>query len=134
MLLPGRSGLNEAKDILIVTYGNGLRLSLRAARRLFKEIGRRARVIDLRWLNPLPVDAVGRHARECSAVLVADECRATGGGIADAVIASLAEAGYSGRMGSVRAVDSYVPIGPAANLVLISEEQILASAKALLAD
>ena len=47
------------------------------------------------------------------------------GGIAEAVIADLAENGFKGTMRSVRAVDSYVPLGAAANLVLISEEQIV---------
>lgn len=131
MLLPGEVGIYDevANDLLIVTYGNGLRLSLRAARRLRDETGKRARILDLRWLNPLPVEAVARHARDCAGVLVADECRATGGGIADAVVASLAETGYRGSIRSVRAVDSYVPLGPAANIVLISEEQILACAR-----
>jgi 2-oxoisovalerate dehydrogenase E1 component len=132
MLLPGEAGLYhpEAKDILIVSYANGLRLSLRAARRLRERSGIDARVLDLRWLNPLPFEAVRLHAEECGRVLVVDECRATGGGIADAVIASLAEEGFKGTMRSVRAVDSYVPLGAAANLVLISEEQILAAALA----
>jgi 2-oxoisovalerate dehydrogenase E1 component len=116
---------------LIVSYANGLRLSLRAARRLKEELGIDARVLDLRWLNPLPFDVIRLHADECDRVLVADECRATGGGIADAVIASLAEEGFKGTMRSVRAVDSYVPLGAAANLVLISEEQILAAARAI---
>jgi 2-oxoisovalerate dehydrogenase E1 component len=133
MLLPGAAGLYqpEAKDILIVSYANGLRLSLRAARRLKERFGIDARVLDLRWLNPLPFEAIRLHAEECGRVLVADECRATGGGIADAVIASLAEEGFKGTMRSVRAVDSYVPLGAAANLVLISEEQILEAARAV---
>ena len=136
LLLPGEAGIYDeaAKDLLIISYANGLRLSLRAARRLQEETGKRARVLDLRWLNPLPVEAIARHAHDCRAVLVADECRATGGGVADAVIASLAETGFRGKIGSVRAVDTYVPLGPAANLVLISEEQILASARMLLAE
>lgn len=127
MLLPGEVGVYnpEAKDLLIVSYANGLRLSLRAARRLKDELGVDARVIDVRWLNPLPFEAVRRHADDCGRVLVADECRATGGGIAEAVIADLAENGFKGAMRSVRAVDSYVPLGAAANLVLISEEQIV---------
>ncbi len=126
-LLPGEVGVYnpEAKDILIVSYANGLRLSLRAARRLRDEFGVAARVIDIRWLNPLPFEAIRLHADECGRLLVADECRATGGGIAEAVIASLAENGFKGPMRSVRAVDSYVPLGAAANLVLISEEQII---------
>jgi 2-oxoisovalerate dehydrogenase E1 component len=126
-LLPGEIGVYnpEARDLLIVSYANGLRLSLRAARRLKDEFGLAARVIDIRWLNPLPFEAIRRHADECRSLLVADECRATGGGIAEAVIAALAENGFKGPMRSVRAADSYVPLGAAANLVLISEDQIV---------
>ena len=129
MLLPGEVGVHnaEANDLLVVSYANGLRLSLRAARKL-KELGIAARVLDVRWLNPLPLDAIRKHAAECSRVLVADECRATGGGIADAVIAALAESGHSGPLASVRAVDTYIPLATAANLVLISESQIVAEA------
>ncbi|MBO0799287.1 MAG: MFS transporter, partial [Blastocatellia bacterium] len=131
LLLPGEARIYhpEAKDILIVSYANGLRLSLRAARRLKEKFRIEARVLDLRWLNPLPLEALREHAEECGRVLVADECRATGGGIADAVIASLAEEGFKGMLRSVRAVDTYVPLGAAANLVLISEEQIMEAAK-----
>ena len=58
-------------------------------------------------------------------MLVVDECRATGAGIADAVVADLAESGFSGRLGSVRARDTYIPLGPAANAVLVQEEDIV---------
>jgi 2-oxoisovalerate dehydrogenase E1 component len=130
LLLPGEVGVyhEKAKDLLIVTYGNGVRLSLRAAKRLQAE-GVKARVLDLRWLNPLPIDAVREHAAACGRVLVADECRATAGGIADAVVAALAEGGFKGPVGSVRAVDSYVPLAAAANLVLMSEQQIVDAAR-----
>ena len=131
ILLPGEVGIyhDDANDLLIVSYANGLRLSLRAARKLKERHGLRARVLDVRWLNPLPLEAVCQHAKECGRVLVADECRATGGGIADAVIAALAESGFRGAMSSVRAVDTYVPLAAAANLVLISDEQITAAAQ-----
>jgi len=133
MLLPGEVGVYhaEAKDVLIVSYANGLRLSLRAARTLNEQYGVAARVIDVRWLNPLPLDAIRRHADECGRVLVADECRATGGGIAEAVIAALAEGGFKGALRSVRAVDTYVPLGAAANLVLISESQIVEAVRSV---
>jgi 2-oxoisovalerate dehydrogenase E1 component len=88
-------------------------------------------VLDLRWLAPLPLDAVRRHADECGAVLVADECRASGGGIAEAVVAALAEGRFRGRIGSVRSADSYVPLGPAAAAVLIGERDIAEAARAL---
>ena len=86
----------DARQLLIVSYANGLRFALRAARRLEREHGIRARVLDLRWLSPLPFAAVERHARECVAVLVADEGRATGG-VAEALVAHLAEAAYPGQ-------------------------------------
>jgi 2-oxoisovalerate dehydrogenase E1 component len=89
----------------------------------------RARVIDLRWLSPLPVEAIREHAASCGAVLVVDECRATGAGIADAVIADLVEhAGRRGGIGSVRAVDSFVPLGTATSAVLVGTDQIVVAA------
>lgn len=132
-LLPGEVGVHhaDATDLLLVSYANGLRLSLRAARRLEQETGKRARVIDLRWLNPLPHQAIRQHAAECERVLVVDECRATGAGIADAVLADLAESGFRGRMKSVRGKDGYIPLADAANLLLLGEEQIFAAAQEL---
>ncbi|MCI0664659.1 MAG: thiamine pyrophosphate-dependent enzyme [Acidobacteria bacterium] len=133
MLLPGETGIYhpEAKDLLIISYANGLRLSLRAARSLKEKFGIAARVMDLRWLNPLPLEPIREHAQEIGSVLIADECRATGGGVADALIAALVEGGFKGTINSVRSVDSYVPLGPAANLVLISEEQIIEAARVI---
>ncbi|MBL8202958.1 MAG: MFS transporter [Blastocatellia bacterium] len=133
LLLPGEVGVYhpDATDLLIVSYANGLRLSLRAAQKLKEQHDLNARVLDVRWLNPLPLEAIQHYANECQRVLVADECRTTGGGIADAILASLAEAGYSRPLRSVRAVDTYVPLGAAANLVLLSEPQIIGAAREL---
>ena len=132
-LLPGDVGIHnpQSTDVLIVTYGNGVRMSLRAAAQLQEVHGVAARVLDLRWLNPLPAEAVAAHAQACRAVLVADECRATGGGIADAVVAGLVEAGYREPIATVRSADSYVPLGPAADTVLLSEGDIVKGAAAL---
>jgi 2-oxoisovalerate dehydrogenase E1 component len=131
-LLPGEVGVfhPEHADVLIVSYANGLRLSLRAAATLAAE-GIHARVLDLRWLAPLPHEAVREHADQCGAVLVADECRATGAGVADALIARLAEGGYRKPLRSVRGVDTYVPLGAAANVVLISDGDIVTHAREL---
>ena len=65
----------------------------------------RARVIDLRWLNPLPTRRSAAQASGIGTVVVVDECRATGGGVADAIIADLAEHKIAKRLASVRAVD-----------------------------
>jgi 2-oxoisovalerate dehydrogenase E1 component len=130
-LLPGEVGVYHAehRDLLIASYANGLRLSLRAARTLERDHGLRARVIDLRWLAPLALEAVREHAAQCGGVLVVDECRATGGGIADALVADLAEHGHARRVRSVRAADSYVPLGAATAAVLVQESQIVSAAR-----
>jgi 2-oxoisovalerate dehydrogenase E1 component len=131
-LLPGDVGLHGSTeadaDLLLVSYANGLRLSLQAARRLNEEHDLRVRVLDLRWLNPLPTDAIRRQAADVGTVVVVDECRATGGGVADAIIADLAEQRIGRRLGSVRAVDSFVPLGPATAAVLVGVDQIVAAA------
>jgi 2-oxoisovalerate dehydrogenase E1 component len=134
VLLPGEVGVygqtDSDADLLLVSYANGLRLSLQAAKRLTEDHGLHVRVIDLRWLNPLPTDAIRAHAAEVGAVVVVDECRATGGGVADAIVADLAEQRIAKRLASVRAVDSFVPLGPATAAVLVGVDQIVAAAVA----
>ena len=116
----------DGGDLTVVTFGNGLRMSLRVAKRLAAQ-GIHARVLDLRWLNPLPVDDLLREAKATGAVLVADETRHSGG-VGEGVIAALVEHGYTGRIARVASCDSYVPLGDAANLVLLDENDIESAA------
>lgn len=107
-------------------------MSLQVQRQAQADLGVPVRVVDLRWLNPLPLEAVDMHAREAAGVLVVDECRATGGGIAGDLVSHLAEAGYGRPLASVRAADSFVPLGPAANTVLVGTGEIRAALETLL--
>ena len=86
-------------DLTIVTWANGLRMSLRVARRL-RERGIGVSVVDLRWLAPLPMDEVLREATATGRVLVVDETRRTGG-VGEGVVAELLDAGYAGRLARV---------------------------------
>jgi 2-oxoisovalerate dehydrogenase E1 component len=117
-------------DITLVTFGNGVPMSLRAARRLAAD-GIGARVFDLRWLAPLPEEQLLAEAKRTGRVLVVDETRRSGG-VAEGVITALADGGFTGRLARVAAADSYVPLGDAANLVLVSEPEIEAAARRLL--
>ena len=119
--------LGDRPDVLVVTYANGVHMSLRAAVDL-ADLGTRVRVMDVRWLNPLPMAAIRRHAAHVGRVLVVDEARATGGGIGDAVVSGLVEHGYRGRVATVRSADSYVPLGPAADHVLLGVPEIVEAA------
>jgi 2-oxoisovalerate dehydrogenase E1 component len=126
----GRAAVHgDGTDLTIVTFGNGLWLSLRAADRLATG-GIGARVLDLRWLAPLPADDILREAAATGRVLVADETRRTGG-VAEAVLAILADGGFRGQAARVTSEDSFVPLGDAASAVLLSQAAIEAAARAL---
>ena len=116
----------DGDDLTIVTWANGLRLSLRVARRLERQ-GVRSRLLDLRWLAPLPVTDILREANATGRVLVVDETRRSGG-VSEGVLAELVDAGFEGRLARVASKDSFVPLGDAARLVLVSEEEIEAAA------
>ncbi|WP_369830902.1 thiamine pyrophosphate-dependent enzyme [Mycobacterium sp. NS-7484] len=112
----------EGADLTILTFGNGVWMSLRVARRL-AEAGIAARVVDLRWLAPLPVEDMLREAEATGRVLIVDETRHSGG-VGEAVLAELVDGGYTGRMHRVASADSFIPLGDAALQVLLSEDTI----------
>ena len=118
------------KDLLIVSFANGLWMSLRAARRLERDHGIACRVLDLRWLAPLPVDDLAREAFAVGRVLVVDETRRSGG-VSEGVIAALVDRGFTGPLARVASVDSFIPLGAAANHVLVSEDDIERAALAI---
>jgi 2-oxoisovalerate dehydrogenase E1 component len=119
----------EGDDLTIVTWANGLHLSLRVARRLARQ-GVRARVLDLRWLAPLPLEDLLREAGATGRVLVVDETRRSGG-VSEGILAELVDAGFDGRVARVASKDSFVPLGDAARLVLVSEAEIEVAAREL---
>ena len=53
-----RAWPRDGDDVLVATWANGLYLSLRVAERLARDEGIDCRVVDLRWLAPLPIGDV----------------------------------------------------------------------------
>jgi 2-oxoisovalerate dehydrogenase E1 component len=121
----------DGTDLTLVTFGNGLPMSLRVAERL-RAGGIGAKVLDLRWLAPLPIDDLVAAAEATGRVLVVDETRRSGG-VSEAVVTALVDRGYRGRLARVASADSFVPLGDAANHVLLGEPEIEQAARALLA-
>ena len=123
----------DADDVLIITFGNGVPMSLRAAAELHAADGVAVRILDLRWLQPLDREAIAQHARELGRVLVVDEGRQTGG-LAEAIFTAIDEAGGAGvPRARVCGCDSFIPLGDAAYHVLPDEAEIVAAARQLLA-
>ncbi|TDK32983.1 thiamine pyrophosphate-dependent enzyme [Luteimonas terrae] len=118
----------EATDLVVLTFGNGVPMSLRAARTIEAERGWKVRVVDLRWLLPLNEGEIARHVGECARVLVVDEGRRSAG-VGEGIITAIAEAGLGDRpMRRVVGADTFTPLAGAALLVIPSEADIVAAA------
>ena len=122
----------DGRDLLLLTFGNGLFMSLRVAASLRAD-GYACTVLDLAWLAPLPVAAIVNAASRAAAVLVVDETRSSGG-VSEGVVAALVDAGVTTPVSRVGSADSFVPLGPAADAVLLQESEILTAARRLLGD
>ena len=113
----------SGRDCLLVTFGNGVPMSLRASRRL-DSAGIRTTVVDLQWLAPLPTSALLAATSGFNRVLVVDETRASGG-VSESVVTALVDAGWHGHIARVTSADSFIPLGPAADAVLLSEDDVV---------
>ena len=107
-------------------------MSLRVARRLERDHGIRCRVLDLRWLSPLPQADLLREAEATGRVLIVDETRSSGG-VSEALCALLVDAGFQGKIRRLNSPDSFIPLGDAAFQVLLSEDTILDAALKIMA-
>jgi 2-oxoisovalerate dehydrogenase E1 component len=120
-----------ARDLVIFSFGNGVPMSLRAARDIEQAHGWKVRVVDLRWLQPLNAAAIARHAGECDRILVVDEGRRSAG-VGEGIITAVVEAGLGAKpLRRVVGEDTYTPLAGAAFLVIPSEADIVAMAAQL---
>ena len=121
----------DASDLVIFTYGNGVPMSLRAARAIEKKHGWKTRVVDLRWLVPLNESLIAAHAKSAKRILVVDEGRHSAG-VGEGVITAIVEAGQGAKpLRRVVGVDTYTPLAGAALLVLPGDDDIIAAAAEL---
>lgn len=116
-------------DLTIATFANGTHMALRVAQRLADD-GIDVRVLDLRWLVPLPVADIVREAEATGRVLIVDETRRSGG-VSEGIVGALVDASFAGTISRVTSQDSFVPLGEAANHVLLQEAEIEAAARGL---
>lgn len=120
----------DGTDLAIISYANGYYLSTQANRTLQNQ-GINARLIDMRWLSPLPAKAILDATKDCKNVLIVDECRTTGSQ-SEALMTLFIEAGRT-RVARIAAQDSFIATGPAYAATLPSADSIIAAATALVA-
>ena len=121
----------DASDLVIFTYGNGVPMSLRAARTIGKKQGWKTRVVDLRWLVPLNESLIAAHAKTAKRIVIADEGRHSAG-VGEGIVTAIVEAGLGAKpLRRVVGADTYTPLAGAAFLVLPGEDDIVAAAAEL---
>lgn len=125
----GEVGVEEdGTDLAIVTFGNGVYLSNGALPEI-RAAGIEARIVDMRWLSPLPKDALNVAVNGCKNILIVDETRHSGG-VAEALMAHFTETSGA-RLTRLTAEDSFIPTGPAYAATMPSHESIAAAALTL---
>lgn len=124
----GEVGVTGDGPLAILTYGNGHYLSRQAARQLADK-GINTRIIDIRWLAPLPAEGIARALQGARKVLVVDECRQSGN-VSEALMSLLHER-IDLPHARIAATDSFIATGPAYAATMPSRESIAAAAEAL---
>ena len=127
----GRVYAADASDLVIFSYGNGVPMSLRAARAIEAAHGWRVRVVDLRWLVPLNETFIAEQARGARRIIVVDEGRHSAS-IGEGVITAIVEAGHGSiPLRRVVGADTFTPLAGAALAVLPADTDIVAAAAIL---
>ena len=123
----------DGTDLAIVTFGNGTYLSRKAEKQLRTEHGLKCRIIDLRWLAPLPTEALLAALEPFRHILIVDETRKSGS-VSEGLIALLHEQ-LDGDRTIARDVakDSFIATGPAYGATLPSPDSIVQAALDLVA-
>lgn len=121
----------NGEELCILSYGNGYYLSRQAELELRAE-GLSLRLLDLRCLIPLQLDAILAAIGPCTRLLIVDECRRRGS-VSEELVTLLHEArpGHF-QIERLTADDSFIPLGAAAYQVLPAKAQIIERVRSLL--
>ena len=108
----------KAQDILIITYANGVPMSLEAINKFNKLHSESVALMDLRWLQPLNRKSICKLAEKFDTILVVDEGResaSVGEGVVSAIIDGLIN---PPKIYKITGIDCFTPLGDASALVL----------------
>lgn len=118
----------NGKALTIVTYGNGLYLSLQAQKVIEKKLKKKIKIIDLRWLSDIDMPKLLKAISNCKNILIVDECRRTGCH-GEGILSQLID--ESNKPLNVKlhaAEDSFISLGVTATATLPSKESIIENA------
>jgi len=120
------------RALTIITYGNGLYLSLKAKKAIESRSRKKIKVIDLRWLSPIDVPRLIKSIGSCKKILIVDECRRTGCHGEEIYMKLSQSTNKALDIFLHAAEDSFIPLGVSATVTLPSTESIINNALDLL--
>ena len=115
----------NGKILTIITYGNGLYLSLQAQKEIEKILKKKIKVIDLRWLSDINLPHVQEAIDTCENILIVDECRRTGCHGEGLLANLIRESKKPLNIKLHAAEDSFISLGVSATATLPSKESII---------
>lgn len=131
LIAPGEIGVFGEGTTVILTYANGYYLSRQAARILKEQHHISVKIIDLRWLSPLPAAAILQEIANAKHVLIVDEGRKSGSISEGLMTLLLEEAASNLKIKRITGQDCFIPLGNAWQYVLPSKENIVEAVIAL---
>lgn len=127
----GEIGVYGKGETVILTYANGYYLSRQAEKILRETHGIGVKIIDLRWLSPLPKKAILKELIKAKNVLIVDEGRQSGS-LSEGLITFLVEeASFDLKIKRITGKDCFIPLGTAWEYILPSQENIVDAVIAL---
>ena len=134
LIEPGEVGVYGDGETVILTYANGYYLSRKAEKILREEHGIAVKIIDLRWLSPLPTEAILKEIVNAKRILIVDEGRQSGS-ISEGLMTLLMEEASSRlKIKRITGKDCFIPLGTAWHYLLPSQESIIDAVIALQSD
>jgi 2-oxoisovalerate dehydrogenase E1 component len=130
----GEVGVFGTGDTVILTYANGYYLSRQAAKVLEEEHQVFVKVVDLRWLSPLPKEAILKEVAKAKRVLIVDEGRQSGSLSEGLMTFLMEEASPQLKIKRLTGEDCFIPLGTAWQYILPSKESIIDAVLALQSD
>ena len=115
-------------SLIIISYGNGFYLSMKAKIEIEKKLNKKIKIIDLRWLSDTNIVSLMKSMGKCAKILVVDECHKNGC-YGEGLVTDIHSA--STKPLKIRlhgAENSFIPLGKAATVTLPSKESIINNA------
>lgn len=134
MISQGEVGVYGEGDTVILTYANGYYLSRQAEKVLREAHNISVKIIDLRWLSPLPKDAILKEIAKAKRILIVDEGRQSGSISEGLMTLLMEEASPRLKIKRITGKDCFIPLGTAWQYLLPSQESIIDAVIALQSD